>query len=200
MFASIEHVVYINLDERVDRKKDIQRELLTTFPAKKIERFSAIRNSNGGIGCTLSHIAVLERAKQENWANVMIVEDDFVWINREAGGPVLETLLQKPYDVIVLTGTYIDMNKSTFRLTSCQTTTAYVVARPYYDTLLTNYKEGLALLQQTGTYTKYALDQYWKLLQPVGQWYCVNPILGLQRPGYSDIERRVVNYSGYFKV
>lgn len=200
MCASIERVVYINLEERVDRKKEIQRELLTTFPAKKIERFSAIRNSNGGIGCTMSHIAILEMAKRENWANVMIVEDDFVWINQATGFPVLETLLQKPYDVIVLTGTYIDMNKDTFRLKSCQTTTAYVVAQQYYDTLLTNYKEGLALLQQTGTYTKYALDQYWKLLQPVGLWYCVNPILGFQRPGYSDIERKVVNYSGYFRV
>jgi len=200
MFAPVEHVVYINLDERVDRNKEIQRELLSVFPIKKIQRFSAIRNSNGGIGCTLSHIAVLEMAKKENWANVMIVEDDFMWANREKGFPVLDALLQKPYDVIVLTGTYIDLNKETLRLNSCQTTTAYVVAQHYYDTLLANYKEGLLLLQQTGTYTKYALDQYWKLLQPVGHWYCVNPILGFQRPGYSDIEQKVVNYSGYFKV
>lgn len=200
MFASIERVVYINLEERIDRKTEIQRELLSVFPVKKVERFSAIRNSFGGIGCSMSHIAVLEMAKRENWANVMIVEDDFMWANQTTGSPVLETLLNNPYDVIVLTGTYIDSNKETCRLTSCQTATAYVVAQHYYDTLLTNYKEGLALLQQTGTYTKYALDQYWKLLQPVGLWYCVNPILGLQRPGYSDIERKVVNYSRYFKV
>jgi glycosyl transferase family 25 len=199
MFDAIEHVVYINLDERVDRKTQIQRELLSVFPAHKITRFPAIRNAVGGIGCSMSHIAVLEMAKKEGWSNVLIVEDDFMWTpSLEEGGPVLEKLLKRKFDVIVLTGSYIDSNKETYRLNSCQTTTAYVVSNQYYDTLLANFKESVALLQSTGEYKTYALDQFWKRLQPAGLWYCVCPLLGIQRPGYSDIEQREVNYSRYF--
>ena len=54
---SIGRVVYINLDERVDRKQQIQQELATVFPS--VERFAAIKREHGGIGCVMSHIAVL---------------------------------------------------------------------------------------------------------------------------------------------
>jgi hypothetical protein len=37
-------------------------------------------------------------------------------------------------------------------------------------------------------------DQSWKVLQPHNNWYIFNPKLGYQRPGYSDIEKRLVNY------
>jgi glycosyl transferase family 25 len=199
MFDAIERVVYINLDERVDRKSQIQRELLSVFPAHKITRFSAIRNAVGGIGCSMSHIAVLELAKKEGWSNVLIVEDDFMWTpNQGQGAPVLEKLLSRKFDVIVLSGTYVDYNKETYRLNSCQTTTAYAVSDRYYDTLLANFKEGVSLLESTKEYKVYALDQFWKRLQPVGLWYFVCPMMGIQRPGYSDIEKRVVNYSQYF--
>ena len=195
---SIGRVVYINLDERVDRKQQIQQELATVFP--DVERFAAIKRSPGFIGCSMSHIAVLERAKAEGWPSVFIVEDDFAWRNKEVGLPVLEQLLKKPYDVIVLTGTYVTADPKTLRLKSCQTATAYVVAAAYYDTLLANYKEGLAGLEATGNYPMYALDQYWKRLQPRDRWFIVQPILGIQRPSFSDIEGRVVNYVRYFDL
>jgi len=194
---SIGRVVYINLDERVDRKQQIQQELATVFP--EVERFAAIKQANGGIGCSMSHIAVLERAKASGWPSVLIVEDDFAWRNKEAGLPVLEQLLKKPFDVIILTGTYVTADPKTLRLTSCQTTTAYVVAAAYYDTLLANFREGLAGLEATGNYPTYALDQYWKRLQAKDHWFIVQPILGVQRPSYSNIEARDVNYVRYFR-
>lgn len=195
---SIGRIVYINLDERVDRKQQIQQELATVFP--EVERFAAIKHANGAIGCTMSHIAVLERAKAEGWPSVLIVEDDFAWRNKEVGLPLLEQLLKKPFDVIVLTGTWVKADPKTLRLQSCQTTTAYIVAATYYDALLANYKEGLAGLEATGNYPVYALDQYWKHLQTRDRWFIVQPILGIQRPSYSDIEGRVVNYVRYFDL
>lgn len=201
MFDAIEKVVYINLDERVERKLHVQRELLKVFPVTKIQRFSAIKNTkNGGIGCSMSHIAVLEKAKQEGWANVLIVEDDFTWSNFEEGSSVCSKLLSNTYDVIVLTGTYIQFTPETYRLQSCQTTTAYIVHSSYYDTLLANYKEGVRLLQETGQYTKYALDQYWKSLQTKDIWYIVYPIMGFQLPGFSDIESKYVDYRRYYNA
>ena len=199
MFDSIENVVYINLDERVDRKAHVQRELLKVFPASKIERFAAIkREDHGGIGCTMSHIAVLEMAKAAAWKNVLVIEDDFTWVNFEKAAPVLESLLKKQTDVVVLGATFIRADEATCRLSSCQTTTAYLVYQGYYDTILANFKEGLELFETTREYGTYALDQYWKRLHETANWYIVRPSIAAQRSGYSDIDKRVVNYTRYY--
>jgi glycosyl transferase family 25 len=198
MFDVIQHVVYINLDERTDRRTHIEGQLRRAFSPERIQRFPAIKAAKGAVGCSRSHIAVLELAKANGWPNVLIVEDDFTWNNFDKGAPVLEALLAKPFDVIVLCGAYVACYPDG-RLQSCQTTTAYVAAQEYYDTLITNYKEGLALFERTGDYPKYALDQYWKRLQTVGRWYIVRPNLGFQLPGYSNVEEKPVNYLRYFK-
>ena len=201
MFDAVEHVVYINLDERVDRKQQVHLELLRFFPASKIQRFAAIRNEVGGIGCTMSHIAVLEMAKREGWRNVMIVEDDLMWVaNRKSSAKVLTHLLSNPYDAIVLGGVAARCDPTTLRLESCQTTTAYIVDGGYMDRMLENYKEGLQRLQETGDYPTYALDQYWGRLHASGNWYIVLPMMAVQRPGYSDIEKRHVSYLPQFRV
>ena len=81
-----ERTYVINLPERVDRRKDIVRELdkagLPLTP-NKIEIFSAIRPDSAGKfpsisirGCFLSHLAVLKQAKREGLANVLVIEDD----------------------------------------------------------------------------------------------------------------------------
>ena len=198
MFDTIQHVVYINLDSRVDRKTHIEAQLSRVFPTEKIHRFPAIKHTTGAKGCSMSHIAVLELAKANGWANVLVVEDDFTWNNFEKGRPVLEELLTKPFDVIALCGAYVSCEQNG-RLLSSQTATAYVVAQAYYDTLLANFKEGLRLYEATNDYRQYALDQYWKKLQPQGLWYIVQPNMGFQLPGYSDIEGRAVNYLRYFR-
>jgi len=199
MFDAIRHVVYINLDERADRRTHIEGQLMRAFQPERIQRFSAIKAAKGAVGCSQSHIAVLELAKASGWPNVLVVEDDFTWNNFNKSAPGLEALLAKPFDVIVLCGTFVACDPTNNRLKSCNTTTAYVVNQEYYDTLIANYKEGLALLETTGDYSKYALDQYWKGLQSVDQWFIVRPTMGYQLPGYSNIESKPVNYMRFFK-
>jgi len=198
MFTAIEHVVYINLDHRTDRRKHVEEQLGRVFSADKIQRFAAIKDSNGGKGCMKSHLAVLELAKENGWSNVLVVEDDFTWNNFDKGAPILERFLANPYDVIMFCGTYVQAEDDG-RLLSAQTATAYVVAQSYYDTLIANYREAIDLYTRTGDWTKYANDQYWKRLQPRGRWYIVRPNMGFQLPSYSDIEGRNVNYLRYFK-
>ena len=41
-------------------------------------------------------------AIQNNWENVLIVEDDMVWKNFNKGYNTLQNLVNKPYDVILL--------------------------------------------------------------------------------------------------
>ena len=198
MFEFIQKVIYINLEHRVDRKQEIEQELQKYFPVDKILRFNAIKESHGGIGCTKSHIAVLEMAIKEKWSNYLVVEDDAIYSkNFDNGYSLLEKLIKKSYDVITL-GTVYANHTSEFKLLSGQTTTAYIVHQKYYQTLLQNFKDGLTGFLMTGNYPVFSIDQYWKRIQPRDNWYCIIPSLMIQRSGYSDIEKAVIDNGRYF--
>ena len=64
----------INLDSRKKRFKEMRQ----AFKAFGIdcERFPAIRHERGALGCTLSHLALIARAKEKGWPYVMVLEDD----------------------------------------------------------------------------------------------------------------------------
>ena len=186
LFDFVEKVVYINLEHRTDRKAEIEKEL-EIIPTEKVLRFNAIADSNGSFGCSKSHIAVLELAIEHGWSSVLVLEDDASWCNFEREYPILEKLVQKPYDVICL-GVLGYSNAQTHRLSEGQTTTAYLVHSHYYPTLLNNFRE--ALQKQR------AVDQYWKNLQKKDMWYRVR--LMYQRPSFSDICKCTVDYSGMF--
>lgn len=195
MFEFVEKIVYINLEHRTDRKTQIEDVLKDV--SDKVIRFNAIKEDHGGIGCTKSHIAVLEMAIREGWKNYLVVEDDAMWSNFQIGYPKLQKLAMNPYDVLVLGSVFAKCNSNS-KIFSSQTTTAYIVNSGYYQTLLTNFKEGLSGFLQTRAYHIFAIDQYWKRIQPEGNWYAVLPSLLVQRAGYSDIEKMVIDNGKYF--
>lgn len=199
MFEFIEKVVYINLNERTDRRAAVEAELLRVFPSERIERFAAIRNAKGAVGCSLSHIAVLERAKAAGWANVLVVEDDMVWttdLDRSAAH-VARTVLDGNWDVLLLGGTFVDCTLEG-RVNVAQSGVCYLVQQEYYDTLIANLREGVEGLIRGGDYAVFALDQFWKRLQPRDRWWVALPMACYQRPDFSDIEGRMVDYRQYF--
>jgi glycosyl transferase family 25 len=197
MFEFIEKVIYINLAYRNDRREQIERELRKYFPSEKVQRFNAIRHLKGNIGCTMSHIAVLELAIENKWKNYLVVEDDAVW-SQQSSYQILEKLIQKPYDVIQLGSTYTEYDKETYKSSKAWTTTAYIVQEHYYSVLLENFKEGLQKLIETGIGCQFAIDVYMGHLQQKDSWYVVVPSLMIQRPGYSDIEKYVIDNGKYF--
>ena len=135
MFEDIEKVVYINLDERTDRRAEIERQL-SIFPSEKIVRFPAIKHLNGAIGASMSHIAVVELAIQNDWNNVLIVEDDMIWNKFEVGYPIYEKLVSNPFDVLCLGSACVDYDRQTYKAKYVSTGTAYLVNKHYYQTLL----------------------------------------------------------------
>lgn len=185
----IEKVIYINLAHRTDRRAQIENEL-SIFPSEKVIRFDAIyEKDRGHFGCSKSHIAVLEMAIREEWKNYLVVEDDMIWDNVESGSQILKNLFHNNPDVIILGGTSI--SRDTYRLSRSCCTTAYLVFNHYYETLLSNFKEGALLLEKNYHHkTPYAIDQYWHRLQVKDNWYIVYPIMCFQQAGYSDINRR----------
>ena len=194
----VEHIIYINLDESKDRLLKLQNEFLNGIQNDKITRFSAIKNNKGAIGCTQSHIKFLKLAIENGYENVMIIEDDAMWYNFKYIQK-LNDIITKEYDVIVLGGTFPVYNNITYELESCQAANAYIVSKHYLQKLKENFEEGLRLLILTDNYPKYALDQYWKVLQKTDNWFII-PELIIQRPGFSTIENKYVDYTNYYKV
>ena len=197
----MEHIhkaVYINLDRRDDRRGEIETEM-STFGISG-ERFPAIHYDPGIVGCGMSHLAVLERAKREGWENVLILEDDFMFVvTKEVFEQEIRTFfdLHIPYDVLMIS--YNLRNSAPYNATVCrtldvQTTSGYIVHNRFYDTLIQNFKEGLEQLIHTGRHWDFAIDQYWKRLQPDSEWFCMNRRIGRQRPGFSDLAKRFVSY------
>jgi glycosyl transferase family 25 len=194
----IEKIVYINLDYRTDRRSEIEGELATMGLSG--ERFSAILEKPGWIGCSRSHLKVLELAKQSGWKNVLILEDDFHFIVDKATFEQELTdffKLEIPYDVLMLSYNLQEkkpFNDTVCRATNVQTASGYLIHERFYDTLIANWKQALPLLIQTGQHWNYSCDQCWKILQPTSEWFCLNRRIGIQRKGYSDLAERVVDY------
>jgi len=192
----IDKVVYINLDKRPDRNQHILG--VTSLFKNKVQRFPAIEHNPGAIGCTKSHIAILELAIQNNWNNVLILEDDAVWNKFEEGFNTLKNLVNTDYDVIVLGGSFV--NRSGYKLVSCKSTVGYMVNSKYYKTLLENFKEGLQKLEETQNYDLFTIDSYWQQLQQRDNWLILSPCLIYQKPDYSNICNMYLDYRGYYEL
>lgn len=205
----IEKIVYINLDYRTDRNQSILQ-TLKDIPSEKIQRFSAIREKVGRLGCTKSHIAVLKMAISQRWKNVLIMEDDMSWKTKD-NLDTLRTLIQNPYDVIVLAGMYSETIEH--KLVRCHGTGAYLVNQSYYKTLLANFEEGYSLLYKALTKPifrlggvkiiadrsaqyDYTIDMFWTILQAKDNWFILSMFHSL--PQYSDVLNDVINYDGIF--
>lgn len=205
---NIAKVIYINLEHRTDRNVQVQEQLLQVFPPEKIVRLNATYNpTNGAAGCSYSHVCALKMAMAENYENCLIVEDDATWANNISGGNAIlaKLMTQEPaYDVILLGGVlnygHGAPDAATYRVRDAQTTTAYVVARHYYATLLANFEESYSMLTSSVAEDKalWALDQTWKKLQITDTFFMVYPVLMYQRESYSDIQKYHVNYEMFF--
>jgi GR25 family glycosyltransferase involved in LPS biosynthesis len=194
------HTLFINLEQREDRLKHAKEEF------KKMginaQRFNAVKLASGAVGCTMSHIKCLELAKERNYDQVFICEDDITFTNPE----LLKKNLRKFYenkeiqwDVLIIGGNavppYINIDNYCVRILNCQTTTGYVVKKSFYDTLISNMKEGVTkLMKEPNNKRMYAIDMYWKPLQMQNFWYMITPPTVTQYENYSDIEGKNLNY------
>lgn len=189
---------YINLDERKDRREHVEMQL--NWMGITGERFSAVKTKFGAIGCTMSHIKCLEMAKERDYDMVFICEDDIQFISKDtlhnSVNKFMETV--KEWDVCIIGGNngrpFKPVNEICVQVQNCQTTTGYVVKKHYYDVLLKNFRESVQNLIRSQNIRLHALDIYWKQLQGRDKWFLLIPIMAYQKEGYSDIERKNVDY------
>jgi glycosyl transferase family 25 len=209
MWDFIDKAIYINLDHREDRRQIMKKFFEDgKIPAEKVERFSAIKDDIGLVGCAMSHIAILKMAKQENWKRVLILEDDLEWDNFDSRYPELESLVNsQTWDVCMLGGLYIEHQLPKIKMAVC--TNAYIVQSHYYDTLLDNFESGLKkkldvnlnfpmfpiltestkkkiIKDRISSQNQFNVDTYWFKLQERDNWIGTEPMFQ-QLNTFSDI-------------
>jgi len=195
--ANIDKIIYINLDKRTDRCEYIEDELYRYGLLDISERFSAIETPGQGIlGTTYSHLEVYKIAKERKYKNVLILEDDFLFlVNKEELYNTLQKLFDShvKYDVCMLAYNNNEPPLKTeydflMKTVESATASAYLINESIYDKLIELYEWAAPLLKETGYHWMYANDQVWKELQkdPTINWYCFKERLGKQLDGYSD--------------
>ena len=209
MWDFIDKAVYINLDHREDRRQIMNRFFEEgKIPEEKVQRFSAVHDSCGMIGCAKSHIGVLKLAKAMGWKSVLVMEDDLEWINFEEKYTELEKLVEtETWDVCMLTGKYLVTTPP--KINFAMHSNAYIVKEHYYDTLIANMETGLARKQNFLVRTNYTwfrknnsqavenhvfnIDVYWTFLQQSDNWIGIMPVpICQQVMTYSDINKKVI--------
>jgi len=197
-FDFIDKILYINLDIRPDRNEEILEQFKrANVPLGKVLRIEAVYiPDKPALGCTASHIKCLEYAIENNLKNVLILEDDFNFNmnNYKEGFSSISKL--NNWDVVMISGNFLKVYKIYYfhKVVNAQTTSGYLVNNHYFKKLLSNYKESYDLLNKRYIPALYAIDIYFKRLQPNDNWYRYYKQLGYQRPSYSNITNKKTAY------
>jgi glycosyltransferase involved in cell wall biosynthesis/GR25 family glycosyltransferase involved in LPS biosynthesis len=200
----VDAIYYINLDHRTDRKERLLSEFYRIgIPDNKVQRVPGIyTKENGYLGCVASHIQTLKMFLDSGKDKCLVLEDDFVFTqNADEINRILSQIKGLDFDVLMISGNVMISephahNSYVKRIIDAQTTSSYIVTRNYAPILLANFEEGLRLLTDNQNACHiFALDQYWKRLQPVSKWYITNPVFGKQGASFSNIVNLDVDYN-----
>lgn len=202
-------IYYINLDSRPDRNTEFVAEMckLSQFVPKmpEIVRVSAIKNDVGAIGCGMSHCKALEMFLATADETAIIMEDDFTMCDKMI--PVFKEYLERGTipgggDCFLLAANlraHTFHSKEFIRVHRSFTTSGYWLNRQTAQDLLRLWEcntllHVCSLLKPT---PKYCIDVAWWDIMRDRRFIAMSPLIGqigYQRPGFSDIERKIVNY------
>ncbi len=198
---TIDRVIYINLDHRTDRREAMEGVLdALGVPAEKRIRFPAIRLEWPWIGCTRSHHEVVKMAAEAGWSRVWILEDDWMpTVTPEEFWAAMKPLCAAGEWDVLLPAAYVQASEPSSlpgvrRGLNIQTASSYIVNGHYMATLCGNLGDAAAAAMAGGNHWECISDQYWKRLQPHGNWLYFSPALGKQRPGHSDLSGKFQDY------
>jgi glycosyl transferase family 25 len=197
---NIDKIIYINLDRRTDRRAEIETEL--TKMGLSAIRFSAFETPGDGMkGCQMSHLEVLKIARDQKWKNVLILEDDFMFkVSREELDNELNKVFKNniKYDVLMLA--YNLFNSQPYNDTiayarQALTTAGYIINSTFYDEIIKALEIGLDMYIKTKKFNIYGVDTCTLHLQQTKEWFYFLKRLGIQRPSYSDLLYKHVEYN-----
>jgi hypothetical protein len=183
-------------------------EALHELCVTEVVRIPAVKHAVGAIGCGLSHCKALQKILESGDDGGIVMEDDFTFSPRMV--PMLAEYLRdgKPpggADVFLLTANLRQQepfHKEFIRVYRSFTTAGYWVTRQAAEALLRLWECATSMhsISAVQPDPKYCIDvAWWTLMCPDSpfRFLALTPLIGqigFQRPGYSDIERRHVQY------
>ena len=199
---------YINLDGRRDRFDYFEKVKSDNSFLTNIQRFSAIQNSNGALGCTMSHYNALKLAYETYKGDecIAIFEDDFFILDKNAFNDFVSdfTSIKNNDDWSVFTftrraGTYYGKYDDKFNyIKETQTMSGYIIKTTFIETLMKQLEIGITNMENGLSEHNNICDQIWKPLQHANNFIYYNRVFAGQLPSYSNLEKRVVDYNPYF--
>ena len=183
----------INLDERTDRWETAQKEF-QKLGITNAQRFSAVKHDKGALGCRESHIGVVTDAKKNGYKNILVFEDDLMVIGEDIAR--IETALDElgtlDWDMFYFGATVMlghgkctPVTPNIVRTNFAYTTHAYGMDSNVFD----------LVIEQAPFHP--IIDVFYQnfLTQRRDKSFIINPMLCIQQPSYSDIEKTHVDYS-----
>ena len=137
--------------------------------------------------------------------NVFFVcEDDLTILNKDHLLTFISSLnVNDDWDLITLTprGNTMkgqELPNDFLRIYNNQTTSGYIIKKAFIPQLIKNLQNAVNGLEKGGDLVTYSIDQYWKRLQTKYKCYYFKHIFAGQWPGYSESEKRDVEYNKRF--
>ena len=182
----------------MDRRDAVTRELQRLGIAEdSMVRIEAVdaqeRDETPIVCCARSHIAALDHAITEGLNGVLILEDDFMLCRSpdETRERWANFCRMKPdFEIASWAHSCLQLwdwrDKGDGRVWYLQTTSAYAVRKAAMQRLKDKYSEAIA--------QERPFDTHMTTMRKDVQWFALRPALSYQRPSYSDIEKRKVDY------
>jgi GR25 family glycosyltransferase involved in LPS biosynthesis len=190
----------INLEARADRLASFTIEM-ERLGIERFERFDAIEDRVGAIGCTRSHASLMREMIDRAWPSLMVFEDDVRFqVSRERLDVLVDAFLDDERAEVAC----LEFNAQKtrrygalfLRATESQNTGCYLVKASIARELLEAFEDGVAAMVEGGDPLLYNVDIVWKRLQRSRVFVVPVERVAHQEPGYSDIEGRFVSREG----
>jgi GDP-L-fucose synthase len=198
------HLFIINLDNRPEKYKETIEELNKLSFVNynlKIQRFPAIKSEKGWIGCALSHIEILKNAKENNYDQVIVVEDDNIFIESQIIHieKIFDWLFsnKEKWEIYMGNQTFSDVKevysfKNGFVHSIGKTTNFMIYQNIVYDPIINHEKLYLREITQSSEKRQVnPIDRIIRNRLLVTRY----PFITSQRDNYSDIEDKKVSYT-----
>jgi hypothetical protein len=208
------NIQYINLDERLDRRSEIESEL-NRLSIINFSRFSAIKATPGILGCSLSHLEIFKNADRTK--PLFVLEDDCEFlVSKNELDRLIEYFMKSQADIFCLAYNipkkriqnlirifrYNLLRPSLWKLiwgpikraAKIQTMSCYIL-KPHMIDILENLSEQCVKELKDGFPAHHsAIDQKWKSLQKKYVFVIPRIRAAKQRASFSNIENSFKNY------
>ena len=208
LFDRFDKVYLVNLDRRPDRLKNFEAQV-KKYNLGEYTRVSAVDGSNlnlgeytnvlksGELGLVLTNLNIIKDAKENNYKNILILEDDCSFTEEILNIDEYFSMLPKDWDMLYMGGNHnthmgiqgpIIVNEKVVKLHSTYSTHFIGIKETLFDhieIILSKYQD--------------PLDVSYVKLQKIFSVYSFNPAIAKQIVDFSDIQNSITDYNWLIK-